>query len=276
MKRIAFLITLLAVYLSLKASLLWPGLPAATAGQVGKYCISCLEEITGDDVYCEVCSAKLSIGDIKSKEEGLIKRVEISRENYKNTLSELARFYLSIGDQLRFKKASIELNGVNEIPQPSYDIPTDETKSALPYGREQSIEEADILFYDANSYRTFIESFNRKKSLTLAIKRYERLIEKYPTSDKVSDAAYFIAEIYSGALFGAYEDAAAYYVKCYELNPATSRPALYKAARMYDYWLKNPGKAIQYYELASENSSEYKYRKKAKKRLEELKVRGGS
>lgn len=264
MKRIAFLITLLAVYLSFNASLLW----------AGKYCISCLEKITGDDVYCKTCSAKLSIGDIKSKEEGLVKRVEISRENYKNTLSELAKFYLSIGDQLRFKKASIELNGINEIPQPLYDIAADETKSALPYGRESSIEEADILFYDADSYRNFIGSFNRKKSLNLAIKRYQRVIEKYPTSDKVSDAAYFIAEIYSGPLFGAYEDAAAYYVKCYELNPATQRPALYKAARMYDHWLKNPKKAIQYYEQASENSPEYKYRKRAKDRLEELKARG--
>lgn len=237
-------------------------------------CIYCLEQMDVTDVFCEACNVKLSTRDLKSKESKLIKRVEISRENYKETLSELALFYITIGNRLRSNNVNTELKAFSKIPQALYSSDLNETGTDGPTikNSKKNIEEANILFFDANYYRKVLPWDKKENSLNIAAERYKRIIEKYPESDKVSDAAYFLAEIYSKPFFSAYERAASLYVKCYEVDHATDKPALYKAALTYDYKLNNLKEAVNYYKLAIENSPEQKYQKKAKRRLDKLKI----
>lgn len=236
-------------------------------------CRYCLQQIDGDDIYCTTCSAKRTIVNVKSKEEELAERLEISRKNYKKSLLELSQFYLDIGNRLRYDNVSLEINEFNKIPKPLYtDTESTKTdKSAIKSGK-RNIEAANILFTDADLY-VYINSpleSNKKKNLSLTIERYERILSEYPESDKVSDAAYYLAEIYSDPIFAAYEKAASYYVKCYEADPHTDKPALYKAATVFDYDLNIYENAKKYYKMAVEFSPEYKYKKRAQRRLDDI------
>ena len=233
-------------------------------------CRYCLQQIDSDDIYCTVCSIKRSISNVKSKEGELAERLEISRKNYKKSLSELAQFYLDIGNRLRYKNVSLEIDEFNKTPKPLYTESGEIDKPTIKSGKS-NIENANILFADADLYlyiNSPLES-NKKKNLSQAIERYERILSEYPESDKASDASYYLAEIYSDPIFAAYEKAAAYYVKCYETDPHTDKPALYKAAKVFDYDLNAYENAKKYYKMAVEFSPEYKYKKRAQRRLDD-------
>jgi TolA-binding protein len=153
------------------------------------------------------------------------------------------------------------------VPQPLY---TDEGVGNVRTGVAfRDIEEANILFKDAMMYK---KSFSKENRVT-AIKRLEKLMEEYPDSDKVDDAAFVIAEIYESGYFGDYESAAKYYIKSYQLNPLIEQPALLKAAEIYERKLADLNKARAIYKQAALYSRDEKSRKKAQRRLSELEKR---
>lgn len=237
-------------------------------------CIYCLKQLDENSVYCEVCRVRLSIDDTEAEEAKLIRKIDISRENYEKSLSELESFYLTVGNRLKSKNVATEIREFSRVPRSLYDTGVYEgAGSTSPAAsRGENIEDANTLFFDANSYRNVLPGIKRQNSLNIAAERYKMIIERYPASDKVSDAAYFLAEIYNDPLFGAYDTAAEMYVKSYELDENTDKPALYKAAMVYDYKLNNIDKATVYYKLAIAKSPEPKHQKRARRRLNNLQI----
>jgi len=190
------------------------------------YCLNCFGQIDEDEKYCTVCKVKLSVDELKNKEEKLIHAVTTSRKNYQKSLEGLKDYYQQTGNYLRFKKARRELEALTKVPQPVY---TNEALGNVRFGvKLRDIEMANILYEDALEHK---KSFNTQKQ-TLAIKRLEKIIKEYPYSNKVGDAAFEIAEIYESYSFEDYESAAVYYLKSYQLNPYIKRPALLKAGCM--------------------------------------------
>ncbi len=237
-------------------------------------CELCYEKISGDEKYCEQCKLKYSrnISEMKSKEEHIINAINSSRESYKNALMELVQFYLDIGYQLRLEKARKELKVLNKVPQPKYlTVKEKVTNVKKPI---KNIEEANILFQDGETYKNLLSVINKKTILLTAVKRFKKLMDDYPESDKVDDAAYELAGIYESFHFKDYEGAAFYYVKCYEINPTTDKPARYKAARVYDMYLKDYAEAKRNYEMALETCKNREYRKIAKSRIGEFTKEG--
>ena len=231
------------------------------------YCLNCFDQIDENEKYCVVCKTKLSVDELKTKEEQLIHAVTISRENYRKSLNELREYYQSTGNQLRLQKTRRELDALDKVPQPLY---TDEGLGSVRTGVTlRDIEEANILFKDAMMYKKSIKKENR----VTAINRLEKLIQEYPDSDKVGDAAFEIAEIYESGYFGDYESAARYYIKSYRLNPHIEQPALFKAAEIYERKLADVNKAKAVYKQAALYSYDEKVRKKAQNRLSELEMR---
>lgn len=227
------------------------------------YCLNCFDKIAENEKYCVACKAKLSVDELKTKEEQLIHAVTVSRENYRKSLNELREYYQSTGNQLRLQKARRELDALDTVPHPVY---TDEGLGNVRSGVTlRDIEDANILLKDALMYK---KSFIKANRLT-AIKRLEKLIEVYPDSDKVGDAAFEIAEIYASGYFKDYESAAEYYRKSYELNPAMRQPSLLKAGEMYDK-IADYNKAKIIYQQAASYSPDAKSQKKAQKRLSAL------
>ena len=234
------------------------------AAFAANYCLNCFDQIDESEKYCVVCKVKLSVDELKTKEEQLIHAVTISRKNYREALDELRQCYQDTGNQLRLQKTRRELDALDKVPQPLY---TDEGLGNVRTGVIlRDIEDANTLFNDAMMYK---KSFSKENRIT-AIKRLEKLMATYPDSDKVGDAAFEIAEIYAGSYFHDYESAAKYYIKSYQLNPYIKRPALLRAAETYDKMLADHERARSIYQQAALYSPDAKSRKKAQERLSVL------
>lgn len=234
------------------------------AAFAANYCLNCFDQIDENEKYCVVCKAKLSVDELKTKEDQLIHAVTISRKNYRNALNELSQHYQNIGNQLRLQKIRRELDALDKVPQPLY---TDEGLGIVRTGVTlRDVEDANTLFKDAMMYK---KSFSKENRIT-AIKRLEKLMATYPDSDKVGDAAFQIAEIYASSNFHDYESAAKYYIKSYQLNPYIKQPALLRAAEMYDKMLTDYERAKAIYQQAALYSPDAKSRKKAQARLSVL------
>lgn len=231
------------------------------------YCLNCFDQIGENEKYCVVCKTKLSVDELKTKEEQLIHAVTVSRENYRTSLNEIRDYYQSTGNQLRLQKVRRELDALDKVPQPLY---TDEDLESVRTGVAfRDIEEANNLFKDAMMNKKSTKKENR----VTAMKYLEKLIQEYPDSDKVGDAAFEIAEMYESGYFGDYESAAKYYIKSYQLNPHIEQPALFKAAEIHERKLSDVNKAKAIYKQAALYSHDEKIRKKAQNRLSELEMR---
>ncbi len=236
-------------------------------------CKRCYEQIPEGKQLCPECELSTSdrLEDIKSREEKISNSVTSSRENYKNALEELIQYYMYIGNHARLKKARKELKALNKIPQHKYLQASEETIKISP---SKNIEEANILFQDGKIYKSKLNVINKKSKLQSAETRFKKILDDYPESDKADDAAFELASIYEGAFFKDYENAVFYYVKCYSLNATTDKPARFKAAWIYDKYLKDYKKAVKNYRLVMRNSKDEAYRSRAKARLKQLKKEG--
>jgi tetratricopeptide (TPR) repeat protein len=87
-----------------------------------------------------------------------------------------------------------------------------------------------------------------KKMLKMALDKYNELISKYPTSNKISDAAFRMAGIYE--YLGEYTEAVKNYQRTYQWNPETPTPARFKAAYILDHQLGRRSEALQIYQEA--------------------------
>src|SRR3989338_5734853 len=125
------------------------------------YCLNCFDQIDESEKYCVVCKAKLSVDELKTKEEQLIHAVTVSRKNYRDVLEELRKYCQNIGNQLRLQKTPGELDALDKVPQPLY---TDEGLGNVRTGVTlRDVEDANTLFKDAIMYK---KSFIKKKHIT--------------------------------------------------------------------------------------------------------------
>ncbi len=111
-----------------------------------------------------------------------------------------------------------------------------------------------------------------KDLLKMALNKYNELIDKYPTSNKISDAAYRMGNIYE--YLGDYPNAVKNYQRAYQWNPETPTLARFKAAYVLDTKLGRRTEALQIYQEAlakSGSSSEHiVWVEYAQKRVKEL------
>ena len=237
-------------------------------------CEYCYEKTYEGEKYCDECKLRFYTRDMsgmKSKEEQNVRTLNTARDDYRRALTDLLRYYIDIGNHLRLSAAKRELNALNKVPQYKFII---NEKKFTNSNSTRNIEEANRLYTDGVAYSNSINLFNRKTRLRYAISMFENIINNYPESDKVDDAAYELANIYEGYHLKDYETAAYYYVKCYETNPDTDKPARYMAGRVYDKYIKDIVQAKQNYELTLETCKDKEYIEKALLRLVEFKEQG--
>ena len=60
----------------------------------------------------------------------------------------------------------------------------------------------------------------------------QQLLSDHPQSDKISDAAYQLGDLYESKAFKQYDRAAHYFERCFEWNPKTQFDARLRAARL--------------------------------------------
>ena len=185
----------------------------------------------------------------KTDEVDLAEKVAVSRQDYRRSLEVLVQHYSKKGNNMKLAWAQKELSSLNENPQYNYVV--EATVAGPNLKPNKSVSEADYLYNDAVRMEDQAGQFLIIKDdnlLRVALDKYNQLINKFPTSDKIDDAAYRAAGI--NEHFKDYTIAVLYYQRTFQWNPDTSYPARYKAAHILDQQLHRRAEALQLYKEA--------------------------
>lgn len=199
----------------------------------------------------------------------LVQQLLVARRDYQKTLEQLRAHYIQAGDLERGKWAEEELRQFHRINKQMFrsdlEVPPPKLQGTV------NIPDANKLFTKAMEYKNgggwgtdFIDNQRRAELL------FQQLLTQYPQSNKISDAAFQLGDIYEGKTYGQARRAALYYERCYQWNPLTQHDARIRAARIYDRRLQERGKAIEIYREIMSHETDAKRLQEADKRLKEL------
>lgn len=199
----------------------------------------------------------------------LVEHVAANRQAYRQGLELLSKYYTETGNNMKLAWAKRERDALGTIPQYRYIIQAEVAGPDLK--ATTSIPDADDLFMDAvdiyDNAKLLI--FVDNKRLRVALDKFNLLISKYPSSDKIDDAAFKAGEIYQH--FKDYSIAVLYYKRTFQWDEDTIYPARFRAARILDNKLHKRDEALELYHQAIEKESwHYQYLQIAEKRIEQL------
>jgi hypothetical protein len=199
----------------------------------------------------------------------LVERCITARKEYENSLKALYQYYHRVADKQRSTWTEQELMGYHLLFRPSYNL---DVKDVPPATLEAkiNIREANELYRAAMDYK----GKGLGTEYTLNQRRAEvllrEILEKYSTSDKISDVAYQLGDIYESRAFKQYDRAARYFERSFQWKKGTSTDARLRAATLYDKQLNDRSKAIELYRDEIAHDTDAERIKQAEKRLTEL------
>ncbi|MCX5637047.1 MAG: hypothetical protein NTX52_05050, partial [Planctomycetota bacterium] len=177
-------------------------------------------------------------------ETDLIEQVATNREAYRQGLVSLIDYYGRTGNNLKLEWARKELGALQTMPRYNYIIEATVAGSDLKAGA--TVPAADELYAEASELQREAERLIVVKDdelLRLVLDKYNQLIRKYPTSDKIDDAAFKAAGIYEH--FNDYTIALLYYQRAFQWDAATPYPARFKAAYILDSQMHRRAEALE-------------------------------
>jgi len=208
-----------------------------------------------------------------TSEADLVEKMAVNRQAYKQGLELLVGYYTRTGNNMKLEWAQKELDALVTMPKYNYIIDA----VTIPGNNKAiaSIPEADEIYYDAEEIDKgagALPVLKNENQLRLALVKYNDVIKKYPTSDKIDDAAYNAGVIYE--YFKDYSIALLYYKRTFQWDPETPYPARFRAARVLDKNLHRNAEALQLYQQAVKIEGQFdKYREWkefAERRIREL------
>lgn len=192
-----------------------------------------------------------AVSVVEAGEADIIEQMSINRLAYRQYLESLVAHYKKTGNNMKLGWAEDELKKLNKMPQYNYII---EASVAGPNLKARSsITIADYMYDEAFRLE------KRAKRLILiidegllrvALDKYNQLIRKHPSSDKIDDAAYRAGGIFE--YFKDYTIALLYYQRTYQWDPDTIHPARFRAAYILDEHLHRRAEALELYQQAVE------------------------
>lgn len=197
-----------------------------------------------------------------------VKRVLAARQEYQASLEELRAQYLRSGDIEHVRWVEDELLSYHRISKRAYRLELDVPPPTLT--PNQNNGEANDLFRRAVAFKSkgwgqeLDDNYRRAELL------FQQLITLYPQSDKLSETAYHLGDIYESRAFKQYRRAAIYFERSFQWNPQTSNDSRLKAARLYDRTLSDHSKAIPLYRDEITHTADPKRLEEARKRLHDL------
>jgi len=192
----------------------------------------------------------------KAGETDFVEQIAVNRQAYRQGLELLIKYYTKTGNNMKFKWAKEELAALDSIPQYKYII--EAVTAGANLRASTSIPEADELYRDALELQQkagVLLIAKDNELLRVALDKYDRLIRKYPSSDKIDDAAYKAGEIYE--YFQDYTIALLYYERAYQWDPDTTHPARFRSARILDKRLHRNAEALELYREAIKAEGRY-------------------
>lgn len=200
----------------------------------------------------------------------LVEAVIKARKDYFVSLDKLRQHYVSTHDVEKAKWVEDELKAYHRMMKYSYRLdvkdvppPTLQAKQNIP--EANSLFRRAIEFKNKGSAEDFIDNQRRAEVLLQAI------LEKYPESDKIAEAAYHLGDVYEHYRpKPQYERSAAYYERSFQWNKASATDARLRAAKLYDHELKMLDKAKELYKSVMNHDTNPTRVEEAERRLNEL------
>ena len=206
---------------------------------------------------------KLGGGDLE-----MVEKLITMRKDYQKTLEQLHAHYMQTGDFERARWAKDELIHFHRVPKHAFILDLFVPPPNL--NGHTNVTEANKLFTWAMSFKDkgfgteYIDNQRRAELV------FQDILTKYPQSDKISDVAYMLGDIYESKAYRQFYLAAEYYQRCYQWNPKTTHEVRMRAARIYDRQLNNRSKAIELYKEVTTHETDPRRIQEAQKRLTEL------
>ncbi len=203
------------------------------------------------------------VGDIE-----LVEKLLAARRDYQRALEKLRLHYLETGDVERAHWAEDELRQFHRIAKQAYRLELDVPPPTLQ--ATQNIPEANRLYQRGMTYKDrgwgtdYIDNQRRAELL------FQQILSQYPNCDKIGDAAFQLGEIYESKAYKQYRRAAQYYERCFQWNRHTQFDARLRAARLYDKYMMERGRAMELYKEVTTHETDPKRIQEAEKRLSEL------
>ena len=205
------------------------------------------------------------------KETDIMEQVAKSRQAYREGLQALVNYYTGQGDNMKLAWAKRELSALDAMPQYAYIV--DAGLAGPNLKPTASIPEADYIYNDAVAAESKARGvLVDENMLRKTLDKYNQVIRRYPTSDKIDDAAFKAAGIYE--YFKDYAVAVLYYQRVYQWDANTNYPALFKAAYILDRQMHRYSEALEFYQQALKNPNlGFSYKQFAEMRIAELTAR---
>src|SRR5262249_29144299 len=132
----------------------------------------------------------------------MVERLLAARRDYQTTLEQLRTYYQSTGDLEKMRWAEEELRHYHRVPKQAFNLELDVPPPTLQ--ASQNIYEANELYRRAMTYKDkgwgndYIDNQRRAEIL------FQQLLTTYPQSNKISDAAYQLGDLYEGRAYKQY------------------------------------------------------------------------
>jgi len=203
-------------------------------------------------------AAPVDIAVADSHEVDLVEQLVTHRLAYRSTLARLRKYYSEHGYSNKETWAAQEMKGLRSVQMFRYlmdaEIPQDQLRPA------ESIAEADALYEKGLALMKEgghgIPVFYRQERMIEAARVFRDLIERYPQSDKIDDAAFMCGEIHKEYLPGQEQIAVEWYERAWTWNPHTPHAARFQAAVVYDYRLHDRDRALELYKAVVKDESD--------------------
>lgn len=199
----------------------------------------------------------------RAGEVDLVEQLIENRTRYSRSLKQLGGYYRQHGYAEKLLWAQSELEDVGRIRAYHYLYSSDIPRLSLE-ARAQDAE-ADALYEKAMGLATQAGHgtpvFYNQEKMGEALALFKQLIEQYPTSDKIDDAAFYCGEILKEYFKNRDSVAVQWYERAWTWDAATPHPARFQAAVVYDYRLHDRKRALELYRasIAAEPSRSNKH-----------------
>jgi tetratricopeptide (TPR) repeat protein len=231
---------------------------------------------TGPVTTMDSPDSRLGVPDVtvvSGTEYDLVEQVLTHRTGYHQSLVALRDYYRKRGYQNKLQWAEFELADVEKIKPFKYLL---DAEIPAPWLQpKDSIGEADALYERGCDLMKKgghgVPVFYSEDVMRDALKCFVELVQKYPSSDKIDDAAFGCGEIYKEYFKDQNEIAVKWYERAFTWDPQTPHPARFQAAVVYDYRLHDRARALElYHEVLKNETSNLSNARWASNRIDEL------